>query len=59
MLENQKKLPYIPDKINGLKSLMLQYLQSAANRKDDTEIESDTDIWARKILDYILKYDEQ
>ena len=36
-----------------LKSLMLQYLQSAANRKDDTEIESDTDIWAQKILDYL------
>ena len=59
LLENQKKLPYIPDKFNGLKSLMLQYLQSAANRQDDTEIENDTDIWARKILDYILKHDEQ
>lgn len=53
LLENQKKSIPVPDKINGLKSLMLQYLQSAANRKDDTEIENDTNIWAQKILDYL------
>ena len=45
-------------KTSGLKSLMLQYLQSAANRKDDTEIESDTDLWSKKILDYVQKCDE-
>ena len=35
-----------------LKSLMLQYLQDAANRKDDAEIEADTDKWVEKILGY-------
>lgn len=57
-IEKQKEPLPIPDKFSGLKSLMLQYLQSAANRKDDTEIESDTDLWGRKILDYVWKYDE-
>ena len=58
--EDIKKEPIpIPDKFSGLKSLMLQYLQSAANRKDDTEIESDTDLWGRKILDYVWKYSEK
>ncbi len=58
-LEKQKEPAHIPDKFSGLKSLMLQYLQSAANRKDDSEIESDTDLWGRKILDYVWKYDEK
>lgn len=59
-LEKKKEPLPIPDKFSGLKSLMLQYLQSAANRKDDVEIESDTDLWGRKILDYVWKYgDEQ
>ena len=58
-LEKQKEPIPIPDKFSGLKSLMLQYLQSAANRKDDTEIESDTDLWGRKILDYVWKQDEK
>lgn len=57
-LERQKEPLPVPDKFSGLKSLMLQYLQSAANRKDDTEIESDTDLWGRKILDYMWKHDE-
>lgn len=35
-----------------LKSLMHQYLQEAANEKDDSDIEADTDKWARKILRY-------
>lgn len=56
--EQKEPLP-VPDKFSGLKSLMLQYLQSAANRKDDTEIESDTDLWGRKILDYVWKHDEK
>ena len=38
--------------IDQLKSLMLQYLQEAANEKDDSAIEADTDKWARKILGY-------
>jgi len=38
--------------IDQLKSLMLQYLQEAANEKDDSDIEADTDKWARKILGY-------
>ena len=54
-LEKQKDPAPIPDKFSGLKSLMLQYLQSAANRKDDAEIEDDTDLWGRKILDYVWK----
>lgn len=58
-LEKQKEHLFIPDKFSGLKSLMLQYLQSAANRKDDTEIESDTDLWGRKILDYVRKYSDE
>lgn len=58
-LEKQKEPLPIPDKFSGLKSLMLQYLQSAANRKDDTEIESDTDLWCRKILDYVWKYSDE
>ena len=56
--EKQKEPLPIPDKFSGLKSLMLQYLQSAANRKDDAEIEDDTDLWGRKILDYVWKYEE-
>ena len=56
-LERQKEPAPIPDKFSGLKSLMLQYLQIAANRKDDAEIENDTDLWGRKILDYVWKYD--
>jgi len=35
------------------KSFMLQYLQDAANRKDDSEIESDTDKWAKKLIELI------
>lgn len=58
-LEKQKEPIPIPDKFSGLKSLMLQYLQSAANRKDDSEIEDDTDLWGRKILDYVWKQDEK
>jgi len=58
-LERQKEPTPIPDKFSGLKSLMLQYLQSAANRKDDAEIESDTDLWGRKILDYVWKCDAE
>ena len=58
-LEKQKEPLPIPDKFSGLKSLMLQYLQSAANRKDDSEIESDTDLWGRKILDYVWKYSDE
>lgn len=57
--EKQKEPLPIPDKFSGLKSLMLQYLQSAANRKDDTEIERDTDLWGRKILDYVWKYSDE
>lgn len=38
--------------IDQLKSLMLQYLQEAANEKNDSDIEADTDKWARKILGY-------
>ena len=38
--------------IDQLKSLMLQYLQEAASEKDDSDIEADTDKWARKILGY-------
>jgi len=58
--EDIKKEPIpIPDKFSGLQSLLLQYLQSAANRTDDTEIESDTDLWGRKILDYVWKYSEK
>ena len=57
--EKQKEPIPIPDKFSGLKSLMLQYLQSAANQKDDTEIESDTDLWGRKILDYVWKYSDE
>ena len=58
-LEKQKESVPIPDKFSGLKSLMLQYLQSAANRKDDSEIESDTDLWGRKILDYVWKHSDE
>ena len=57
--EKQKEPLPVPDKFSGLKSLMLQYLQSAANRKDDTEIESDTDLFGRKILDYVWKYSDE
>lgn len=57
--EKQKEPLPIPDKLSGLKSLMLQYLQSAANRKDDTEIERDTDLWGRKILDYVWKHSDE
>lgn len=56
-LEMQKEPAPIPDKFSGLKSLLLQYLQSATNRKDDVEIEDDTDLWGRKILDYVWKQD--
>ena len=57
--KKQKEPLPIPDKFSGLKSLMLQYLQSAANRKDDSEIESDTDLWGRKILAYVWKYSDE
>ena len=50
-LEKQKEQkPSI--NIDQLKSLMLQYLQEAANEKDDLDIEADTDKWAKKILGY-------
>ena len=50
-LDKQKeKKPNIS--IDQLKSMMLQYLQEAANEKDDSDIEADTDKWARKILGY-------
>ena len=39
--------------IDNFKSFMLQYLQDAANRKDDSEIEADTDKWAQKLLSLI------
>ena len=45
--------------IEQLKSLMLQYLQEAANKKDDSDIEADTDKWARKILGYDFEQKEQ
>ena len=38
--------------LDQLKSMMLQYLQEAANEKDDSDIEADTDKWARMILRY-------
>ena len=49
----REKKPSI--KIDQLKSMMLQYLQEAANEKDDSDIEADTDKWARKILEYDFK----
>lgn len=50
-LERQKEQkPSI--NIDQLKSLMLQYLQEASNEKEDSDIEADTDKWARKILGY-------
>jgi hypothetical protein len=49
----EKQKPIIS--IDQLKSLMLQYLQEAANEKDDSDIEADTDKWARKILGYDLE----
>lgn len=58
-LEKQKEPLPIPDKFSELNSLMLQYFQSAVKRNDDTEIESDTDLWGRKILDYVRKHDEK
>ena len=36
--------------IEHLKSYLLQYLQDASNREDDSEIEADTDKWARMII---------
>ena len=45
--------------IDQLKSLMLQYLQEASNEKDDSDIEADTDKWARKILGYDFEEKEQ
>jgi hypothetical protein len=47
---SEKQKPSI--NIDQLKSLMLQYLQEAANEKDDSDIEADTDKWAREILGY-------
>lgn len=58
-LEKQKEPLPIPDKFSELNSLLLQYFQSAVKRNDDTEIESDTDLWGRKILDYVRKHDEK
>ena len=44
-----------PPKVNigHFKSFMMQYLQEAANRKDDSEIEADTDKWAIKLLSLV------
>lgn len=39
--------------IGHFKSFMMQYLQEAANRKDDSEIEADTDKWAIKLLSLV------
>ena len=39
--------------LDHFKSYMLQYLQDAANRKDDSEIEKDTDVWAKKLLNLL------
>ena len=39
--------------LDQFKSYMLQYLQDAANRKDDSEIEKDTDVWAKKLLNLL------
>lgn len=39
--------------IDNFKSFMMQYLQDAANRKTDSEIEADTDKWAKKLLNLI------
>lgn len=39
--------------IEHFKSYMLQYLQDATNKTDDSEIEADTDKWAKKLLDLI------
>ena len=39
--------------IDHFKSFMMQYLQDAANRKTDSEIEADTDKWAKKLLNLI------
>jgi len=36
--------------IEHLKSYMLQYLQDAASKKEDSEIEADTDKWAKMII---------
>ena len=58
-LEKQKEPLPIPDKFTGLKSLMLQYFDSAVHRNDDAEIESDTDLWGRKILGYVWKYSDE
>lgn len=51
-LANGRKEQKSSINIDQLKSLMLQYLQEAANEKDDSDIEADTDKWARKILGY-------
>ena len=51
--EQKKQKPSI--NIDQLKSLMLQYLQEAANEKEDSNIEADTDKWAKKILGYGFK----
>lgn len=48
-LEKQKEQKPAID-IEHLKSYMLQYLQDASNREDDSEIEADTDKWARMII---------
>lgn len=48
--EQKEQKPSI--NIDQLKSMMLQYLQEATNEKDDSDIEADTDKWARKILGY-------
>ena len=48
-LERQKEQkPAI--NIEHLKSYMLQYLQDASNREDDSEIDADTDKWAKMII---------
>lgn len=48
-LEKQKEQKAVIN-IEHLKSYMLKYLQDASSRKDDSEIEKDTDIYARMII---------
>lgn len=51
-LENKKEAP-VSVNIDHFKSFMLQYLQDATNRKDDSEIEYVTNRWAEKLLNLV------
>lgn len=39
-------------RFDQLKSILLQYVQDAANRSDDSEIESDTEKYAKRIVEF-------